>query len=135
MAITLRLGGRQGKAGAPIALQCQFKSTDSWNDSYYDTFVGVTTSSSPPATYGALAHADLAQARGAYWDIMDQQASSAFRDGANVRGYESYRMKKSRIPLDANFVAGRYVWLLTFDSSTPGGSDAPVELSSPYLIR
>jgi hypothetical protein len=133
MTITLTLQGAQQAAGAPIALSAGQRSTSN-SDTFPDLFLGVTTTSTPPATFGGLAHADAAPPSAAVWDTSNDQALYPYSGGVltNYSDVTEMRMLKR---LDSNYVAGRYVWLLGFASGSPAGGDAPTVRSNAYLIR
>jgi len=73
--LSLKINGSQRVAGGPVQITAQQLSSDE-DDSFPYLFLGVTTTSTPPATFGALAHADHLEWDAAGWDTGGNQLNS-----------------------------------------------------------
>ncbi len=134
MTVTLSISGRQLGPGSPVAIAARLNSTDTVNDTYPDTRLGTTNSSTPPATFAALAHSDVAEFTTAIWDAATDNTSATASGGVtgtNNPGGRSFSVLKR---LDANYAAGKYLWFLGFASPAPAGGDAPTQVAGPFLI-
>lgn len=102
--------------------------------------LGVTASSTPPATFGDFSHIEGATESaygdsGSYWDGSVESFGQTHYLGTVDRVTDQIQLRKFRA-LDSDYAAGKYLWAAAWNSnSTPGGSDVPDQLSAPYVIR
>lgn len=137
MTLTASLIAHQSKAGQPLNLSGRV--TSGFGDPAADNVwlgVGVTTTSTPPATFAAFAYSEGGANYGdAYWNRGTDRYFNQFVAGSETAETSTVTIGRKIIPLDTNFQAGRYLWLAASSANPPIGSTVPAALSSPYLIH
>lgn len=133
MTLTLYQGANQRAAGAPVSVRSGWNSTDPIGDTFPFLRLATTTTSTPPATFSACAHTDVASYENAIWDSAHDSYVNDKGGGVQISGLETYVLTKL-LRLDANYAAGRYLWFTGWTSATPSAGDAPSHLAGPYLI-
>jgi hypothetical protein len=135
---TASLGASQARAGGPITLRGVVGALID-DPSLHRAGIGVSVSSAPPATFGALAHFDGLTAEiplEAFWDSTVERYLQDGRAGTILHSSDQYILTKYQLALDANYAVGRYLWLVTWtNNSVPVGSDVPTAVSAAYHIR
>jgi hypothetical protein len=136
---TVTGSARQLRAGAPIQIQQTIRLTNPAHDEPGYVGIGVTTSSTPPATYGDFTHKDaslVVWSASPYSGYQDWRGRSLSSDtGTTVAPFaDSYALRREQA-LDSNYVAGRYLWFIFDPAATPSSGSAPDALKGPYHIR
>jgi hypothetical protein len=140
MTATLTLSARQVAAGAPIDLVLAARALNPTDDAVVAAFqgIGVTTTTTPPATFAAFAHWDGSDANFAASTLWDK-ATETFRNGTEggvSTVYDDSVITEKRQRVDANYVAGRYLWgwIVAAIAGTPSAT-VPAVLAGPYHIQ
>ena len=136
MTASLNLAVSQLAPGAPLQVTLTEAAGSAADDlAISGLFLGVTTTSSPPATFADAAHTDGGdQITASYF--QSAQTSVVQTHAGGVQGPYSARYTVTAFQrVDSNYVVGRFLWGLAFASNTPGGTDVPVVVAGPYTIR
>jgi hypothetical protein len=140
MTIETKLRASQPAAGAPIVLAVQFsdRPSDEVNSAWIG--IGVTATSSPPATLAGFIRTDgfgvalFTEASDPLFDTKSETAVWGQAGGVNTvqtNAVNATLLKR----LDANYAAGRFLWFGMFDTAiAPISTDAPSSLSTPFAI-
>jgi hypothetical protein len=137
MVITQTLTARQPAPGAPIQVVAAVSATDFVNDNTpLFVVIGVTPTNVAPATLAGLTHHDggaTFQYTDVYWDAF--QLTTRVASSGGVVTSDPYAQTQQVLQrVDANYQAGRFLWLLGFVAAPPVGGTVPDFVSGPYLI-
>jgi hypothetical protein len=129
------LRATQPAPGLPISISASI-TANSGDDygSWGGQSLGVTLTSTPPTVFADLAYNQNVGFNNTFMDTEAEDNGYSRAAGTIYRQLNQLRETKL-LRLDSNFVAGRYLWLLVWGTSTPSGSNAPLAVSNPYLIR
>ena len=138
MATSVQLKATQKKAGAPLVAQLVVSALAVGDDGPVGAYqgLGVTTSSTPPATLGAMAHYDGADApfdQSTLWDST-QETLQKSSDGGVSTAFNDSAATTLHKRLDSNYVAGRYLWGWAAAAIAGTPADTVPVLSAPYHI-
>jgi hypothetical protein len=137
--VTVRLAFSvtQRKAGAPLRNIRAVLSFDLAVDTVGVPYLGVTTTATVPATVAALAHFDQLTVYGedAFCDRAQFPARPVFANGLQLSASEVDTYLKTELPLDGDYAAGRYLWLLAIVGDTGSGATPIDQHTAAYLIR
>jgi len=130
----------QGRNGTPLSVRAIWSySLLSDADSPHRIGVGVKTTPGAPAAFADLSHIDGFDTEvdeSTFWDAMFERYRETWAAGVETGEWDSRDLLKRSIPLDTNYVAGRYLWVIRWaNNSVPSGADVPTQLAGPYLIR
>jgi hypothetical protein len=126
------LAVNQGAAGAPLVIRFTWQVTTASDDQLPAPFLGVTTTSTPPATYADFTYVEYAELLGALWDSMTETYQATWSASFNTVTRDNYTGTIFK-RLDSNYSAGRFLWLANF-ASPPQPTDAPIWIDGPYAI-
>jgi len=135
MALRATLNARQVAAGLPLSLSGTLQSpTAADYASWSSVGFGVTTTSTPPTTFAALAHFDRFSSNSdTFPDAVAETIQEGYGNG--VHYLESDLMQATvQVKPTGDYAVGRYVWVLAFGTTVPSGTDAVLARGGPYLI-
>ena len=137
MTYVASLLAHQAKAGQPLHVYGRLSSSFGDNDLPDGAWIGLglTATSTPPATFAAFSHFEGGAYSAAYWIFGTDVYTDRNQAGAATAYTDRVTVGPKTIPLDANFAAGKYLWLVMSPVDPPIGATVPDIRSAPYLIR
>jgi hypothetical protein len=130
---------RQLKAGRALNISGSVAFDYSTDTALPYVGVGVTTTSTPPVLLSDCAYnvgLDATSQGTDFWDAANSTDTASNENGVTLSEPFTLALVKQHLPLDSNFVAGRYLWLIAFEagSGVPASGDTIVLKSAPYHI-
>jgi hypothetical protein len=127
----------QPRAGGPLRFSgivfSSFGDANIADDSWIG--VGLTPTGAPPATFADFSHFEGSVFNDAYWVYGTEAFTARNAGGVEVGNTDRVGVGPKTVPLDTNFAAGKYLWLVMSPANPPIGTTAPNVVSRPYLIR
>jgi hypothetical protein len=135
MSISQSASLSQRSAGKPVSVRAQQNATNP-DTAWGYAGVGVKVGATPPATFAGFAYYEYggdAIEASTFWENATNVYSARYLAGVLSASSNRYTLVHRSLPLDSNYVAGRYLFAFMNDGA-PAGGDAPGWLSTPLLL-